>query len=168
MSSASDSEGERRKGKESKLAKEFRINSSGNPVNWDGENWVYYRKMMKIAFQKSLLLDIAEGKTKEQANWSTEEKDDFTKKQAKIQSLIMGSLTKRLSQLLIDIDSGTEMWSELSNIYEGKKNDATKAQKVYRLQGELHRTHLRANGDVRGHLYTIDLQMVDLLLRSLP
>ncbi|OWZ17094.1 LOW QUALITY PROTEIN: Copia type Polyprotein [Phytophthora megakarya] len=55
------------------------------------------------------------------------------------------------------------------------------AQKVYRLQGELHRTRLRANGD--SHLYKLfelkdrledlkspvnDLQMVDLMLRSLP
>ncbi|OWY98892.1 hypothetical protein PHMEG_00030217, partial [Phytophthora megakarya] len=72
---------------------------------------------------------------------------------------------------------------ELCSIYDGKTNSATKAQKVYRLNGELHRTHLRANGDVRSHLYKMfemmeqlkdleapvnNLQMVDILLRSLP
>ncbi|KAF4139274.1 Zinc knuckle [Phytophthora infestans] len=90
---------------------------------------------------------------------------------------------KRLLEQLMDQETGTDMWAELCKIYEGKNNDATKAQKVYRLQGELHRTHLRANGDVRGHLYAMfrirnelaelgsplsDLQMVDMLLRSLP
>ncbi|KAG3110204.1 hypothetical protein PI125_g10239 [Phytophthora idaei] len=57
------------------------------------------------------------------------------------------------------------------------------AQKVYRLQGEQHRTRLRTNGDLRSCLYTLfdiedeleglkapvnNLQMVDLMLRSLP
>ncbi|KAJ8546882.1 hypothetical protein ON010_g11353 [Phytophthora cinnamomi] len=131
MASSSDSDDDRRK---SKTDKKFRINSSGNPVNWDGENWPFYKKSMKIVFQKSLLEDIASGKVTADPNWSQEKKDEHTKKQAKIQMLIMGSLTTRLSQQLLDQDTGTAMWGELCKIYEGKNNDATKAQKVYRLQ----------------------------------
>ncbi|KAF4143354.1 hypothetical protein GN958_ATG07420, partial [Phytophthora infestans] len=87
-----------------------------------------------------------------------------------IQTLIMGSLKTTLDQQLMDQKNGMS-------------NDATKAQKVYRLQGELHRTHLRANSDVRAHLYTMfriknepselaapqnDLEMVDTLMWGLP
>ncbi|KAG3106767.1 hypothetical protein PI125_g13090 [Phytophthora idaei] len=179
MSSSSDSDDDRRK---SKKDKKFHINSSGNPVNWDGENWPFYKKTMVVAFQKSLLEQIAIGNVNEDDTWSQDLKDEHTKKQAKIKMLIMGSLTTRLAQQLMDQKNGTDMWAELCKIYEGKNNDATKAQKVYRLQGDLHRTHLRANGDVRAHLYTIfriknelaelgsplsDLQMVVTLLRSL-
>ncbi|KAF4140674.1 gag-polypeptide of LTR copia-type [Phytophthora infestans] len=138
---------------------------------------------MVVAFQKSLLEQIAVSSVTEDASWSQDQKDENAKKQAKIQMLILGSLTTRLAQQLMDQETGTDMWAELCKIYEGKNNDATKAQKVYRLQGELHRTHLRANGDVRGHLYGMfrirnelaelgsslsDLRMVDMLLRSLP
>ena len=67
--------------------------------------------------------------------------------------------------------------------YEGKSNDATRAQKVYRLQVDLHRNYLRSNGEVQGHLHALyriknelaelgspvnDLQLVDLMLRRLP
>ncbi|KAG3181191.1 hypothetical protein PC128_g15267 [Phytophthora cactorum] len=153
MSSSSDSDDNRRKSKKDK----FHINSHGNP--------------------------IAIGKVKEDVNWSQDEKDEHTKKQAKIQMLIMASLTTRLAQQLMDQKTGTDMWAELCKINEERNNDATKAQKAYRLQGKLHRNHLRTNGDVRGHLYAMfrikneleelgsplsDLQMVDMLLCSLP
>eukprot|EP00644_Phytophthora_capsici_P011248 jgi/Phyca11/16207/fgenesh1_pg.PHYCAscaffold_18_\ len=152
MPSSSDSDDDRRKGKKNK---EFHINSSGNPVHWDGENWPFYKKAMTVAFQRDLLEQIATGKVKEDDQWSQDEKDEHTKKQAKIQMLIMGSLKTTLAQQLMDQKNGTDMWAELCKTYEGRNNDATKAQKVYRLQGELHRTHLRANGDVRAHLYSM-------------
>ncbi|CAH0481203.1 unnamed protein product [Peronospora belbahrii] len=77
----------------------------------------------------------------------------------------------------------TEMWKELVSIYEGKNNPAMTAQKVYRLQCELHKTILRERDDVQSHLYKLfdiknrlkelespvnDLQMVNRMLRSLP
>ncbi|OWY93273.1 Multidrug resistance protein ABC transporter, partial [Phytophthora megakarya] len=103
--------------------------------------------------------------------------------QAKIQMLIIGLLTTRLAQNLMDQKNSTDMWAELCNVYEGRNNDATKALKVYRLHSEMHRTHLRANDSARERLYAMfrikneivelgsplsDLQMVDMLLRSLP
>ncbi|KAG3122084.1 hypothetical protein PI126_g24290, partial [Phytophthora idaei] len=130
MSSSSDSDDNRRKSKKDK----FHINSHGNTVHWDRENWPFYKKSMAVAFQKSVLEQIAIGKVKEDVNWSQDEKDEHTKKQAKIQMLIMASLTMRLAQPLMDQKTGTDMWAELCKIYEGRNNDATKAQKVYRLQ----------------------------------
>ncbi|OWZ04871.1 Multidrug resistance protein ABC transporter, partial [Phytophthora megakarya] len=159
MSSSSDSDDGRRS---SKRNKKFHINSSCNP---------------------HLLEQMAIGKVMEDASWSQDQKDEYTKKQAKIQMLIMGSLTTRLAQNLMDQKNGTDMWAELCKVYEGRNNDATKALKVYRLQSKLHRTHLRANGSAREHFNAMfriknelvelgsplsDLQMVVMLLRSLP
>ena len=68
-------------------------------------------------------------------------------------------------------------------MYEGKSTPAMTAQKVNRLQCELHKTHLCKEDDLRSHLYHMfdiknkladlgapvnDLQMVDKMLRSLP
>eukprot|EP00644_Phytophthora_capsici_P005946 jgi/Phyca11/13137/fgenesh1_pg.PHYCAscaffold_2_\ len=150
MPPSSDSEEGRRK-----KNKEFHINSSGNPVHWDGGTWPFYRKAMTVAFQRDLLEQIATGKVKEDNPWSQDEKDEHTKKQAKVQMLIMGSRKTTFTQQLMDQTNGTDIWAGLCKTYEGGNNDATKAQKVYRLQGELHRTHLRANGDMRGHLFTM-------------
>eukprot|EP00644_Phytophthora_capsici_P011087 jgi/Phyca11/110650/e_gw1.18.561.1 len=174
MSSSSDSDDKHKK-------KGFKIGSKGTPVRWDGEDWPFYKQSMMNAFEKSLLDGIVLDTETEGS--SVEEKNDFKKKQAKAKILIQGSLSMRLAKQVVSKKTGTEMWAELCSIYDGTSNSATKAQKVYRLNGELHRTHLRANGDVRSHLYKMfeimeqlkdleapvnDLQMVDILLRSLP
>ncbi|KAE8903830.1 hypothetical protein PF005_g11108 [Phytophthora fragariae] len=166
-----------------KKHKGFKIGSSGTPVNWNGDDWTFYKHAMLNAFEKSLLDEIATGAPTEDATWHQDKKDAFKKKQAKIKILIQGSLSMKLAKQVMSKKTGTEMWQELCTIYEGKKNPAMTAQKVYRLQGELHRTRLRTNGDVRNHLYKLfelkdrledlkspvnDLQMVDLMLRSLP
>ncbi|KAL0583742.1 hypothetical protein ABG067_006418 [Albugo candida] len=57
----------------------------------------------------------------------------------------------KLAKQVMMKSTDTEMWTELVSIYEGKTNPAMTAQKVYRLQGELHRTHLRGKGNVATH-----------------
>ncbi|POM62270.1 LOW QUALITY PROTEIN: Multidrug resistance protein ABC Superfamily [Phytophthora palmivora] len=99
--------------------------------------------------------------------------------ETEVKILIQGSLFMCLAKHVMSKKSGTEM---LCSIYDGKTNSATKAQKPYRLNGELHRIHLRTNRDIRSHLYKMfdikeqlkdleapvtGLQMIDLLLRSL-
>ncbi|GMF25211.1 unnamed protein product [Phytophthora fragariaefolia] len=138
-----------------KKHKGFKIGSSGTPVNWNGDDWTFYKHAMLNAFEKSLLDDIATGAATEDATWDQDEKDAFKKKQAKIKILIQGSLSMKLAKQVMSKKTGTEMWQELCTIYEGKKNPVMTAQKVYRLQGELHRTRLRTNGDVRSHLYKL-------------
>ena len=88
-----------------------------------------------------------------------------------------------LSKQVIMKSTGTNMRAELVSIYEGNTNPAMTARKVYRLQAELHRSHLREKGNVRSHLHKMfdirtqlanlnspvnDRQMGDLILRSLP
>ncbi|OWZ13842.1 hypothetical protein PHMEG_00012772 [Phytophthora megakarya] len=177
MSSSSDSDDGKFK------RKSFKIGSSGTPVRWNGEDWTFYKHAMMNAFEKSLLDEIALGKEVKDENWDDEKKGEFKKKQAKIKILIQGSLSMKLAKQVMMKETGTEMWAELVDIYEGKTNPAMTAQKVYRLQCELHKTHLRGKDDLRSHLYKLfdiknkladlgapvnDLQMVDKMLRSLP
>lgn len=122
MPSSSDSDDDRREGKKNM---EFHINSSGNSVQWDGENWPFYKKVMTVAFPRDLLMQISTSKVEEDDQWSQDEKDEHTKKQAKIKMLIMGSLKTTLAQQLMDQKNGTVMWAELCKTYE--------VQKVYRL-----------------------------------
>ena len=178
MYSSSDSEDGKRK-----RNKEIKLGSQGTPVNWNGEDWTFYKHAMLNAFEQNLLDEIAAGGVVEDASWDQAKKDKFKKRQAEVKILIQGSLSMKLAKQVMSKKTGTEMWHELCSIFEGKQNSAMIAQKVYRLQSELHRTHLRPNGDVRSHLYTLfdikdhledlnspvnDLQMVDMMLRSLP
>ncbi|GMF53554.1 unnamed protein product, partial [Phytophthora fragariaefolia] len=180
MSSSSDSVDSR---KSKSKRKGFKIGSSGTPVRWDGGDWTFYKHAMQNAFEKNLLDGIAKGDETEDTAWDDVKKGEFKKKQAEIKILIQGSLSMRLAKQVMLKSTGTEMWQELVTTYEGKSNPAMTAQKVYRLQSELHRTNLRGKDDVRGHLYKLfdiktqledlrapvnDLQMVDRMLRSLP
>ncbi|GMF53792.1 unnamed protein product [Phytophthora fragariaefolia] len=180
MSSSSDS-GDSRKSKSKR--KGFKIGSSGTPIRWDGEDCTFYKHAMQNAFEKNLLDGIAKGDETEDTAWDDVKKGEFKKKQAEIKILIQGSLSMRLAKQVMSKSTGTEMWQDLVTIYEGKSNPAKTAQKVYRLQRELHMTNLRGKDDVRGHLYTLfniktqledlgapvnDLQMVDRMLQSLP
>ncbi|GMF35188.1 unnamed protein product [Phytophthora fragariaefolia] len=125
MSSSSDSDD----GGKSKR-KGFKIGSSGTPVRWDGEDWTCYKHAMLNAFEKSLLDGIATGRETEDASWDEEKKGEFNKKQAKFKILIQGSLSMRLAKQVMTKPTGTEMWRELMDIYEGKSNPAMTAQSV--------------------------------------
>ncbi|GMF46166.1 unnamed protein product [Phytophthora fragariaefolia] len=125
MSSSSDSDD----GGKSKR-KGFKNGSSGTPVRWDGADWTFYKHARLNAFEKSLLDGIATGRETEDASWDEEKKGDFKKKQAKIKILIQGSLSMRLAKQVMTKPTGTEMWRELMDIYEGKSNPAMTAQSV--------------------------------------
>ncbi|KAJ8544544.1 hypothetical protein ON010_g11724 [Phytophthora cinnamomi] len=153
------------------------------PVRWDSEVWTFYKHAILNAFEKILLNGITTGSETEDASWDDEKKGDFKKKQTKIKIIIQGSLSMRLAKQVMAKPTGTEMWRELMDFYEGKSNPAMTAQKVYCLRYKLHKTNLRGKDDVRSHLYKLfdiknrladlgspvnDLQMVDRMLRSLP
>ena len=74
----------------------------------------------------------------------------------------------KLARQVMMKGTGTEMWSELVSIYEGKTNPDMTAQKVYSLQGELHRTHLRGNGNVRSHLPSFLILEINLRIQAFP
>ncbi|CAI5721706.1 unnamed protein product [Peronospora destructor] len=132
-------------------SKGFTIGSSGTPFRWDGEDWTFYKPAMLNAFKESLLDDIAKGHVVEDEDWDEDEKGKFKKKQAKIKILIQGSLSMRLAKQVMSKSTGMEIWKELVSIYEGKNNPAMTAQRLEELDSPVN-----------------DLQMVDMMLRSLP
>ena len=72
----------------------------------------------------------------------------------------------KLARQVMMKGTGTEMWSELVSIYEGKTNHDMTAQKVYSLQGELHRTHLL--GNVQIHLHKLLIIVINLRISARP
>ncbi|GMF42850.1 unnamed protein product [Phytophthora fragariaefolia] len=173
----------RRQQEEQEQAQGLQDRFVGNscPEGWRGLD--LYKHAMENAFEKNLLDGISKGDETEDTAWNDVKKGEFKKKQAEIKILIQGSLSMRLAKQVMSMSTSAEMWQELVTIYEGKSNPAMTAQKVYRLQRELHRTNLRGKDDVRGHLYKLfdiktqledlgapvkALQMVDRMLRSLP
>ncbi|KAG6610395.1 succinyl-CoA:3-ketoacid coenzyme A transferase [Phytophthora cinnamomi] len=125
------------------------------PVRWDSEVWTFYKHAILNAFEKILLYGITTGSETEDASWDDEKKGDFKKKQTKIKIIIQGSLSMRLAKQVMAKPTGTEMWRELMDFYEGKSNPAMTAQKVYCLRYKLHKTNLRGKDDVRSHLYKL-------------
>ena len=65
----------------------------------------------------------------------------------------------KLARQVMMKGTGTEMWSELVSIYEGKTNHDMTAQKVYSLQDKLHRTHLHGKGNVRSHFLILEINL---------
>ncbi|KAJ8537304.1 hypothetical protein ON010_g13293 [Phytophthora cinnamomi] len=99
------------------------------------------------------------------ASWDDEKEGEFKKKQTKIKILIQGSLSMRLAKQMVVKPTGTEMWRERMDIYEGKPNPAMMAQSVS--------LAMRTTQDESAGLADLgspvnDLQMVDRMLRSLP
>ncbi|POM78253.1 Multidrug resistance protein ABC Superfamily [Phytophthora palmivora] len=123
MSSSSDSDDGKAK------HKSFKKVRSGTLVRWNGEDWMFYKHAMMNAFKKILL---------DQIERDREVKDDSKDDEKK--EIMMKS-------------TGTEMWVEHVDNYEGKTNPATTAQEVYRLQCELHKTHMCGKDDLRSYRY---------------
>ena len=66
---------------------------------------------MMVEFQASLLHKVVSGDITVIDAWIQKQKIEYTKQQAKIQMMIVSSLSTRLTQQLMDKDTGTEMWS---------------------------------------------------------
>ncbi|KAG3014398.1 hypothetical protein PC121_g14428 [Phytophthora cactorum] len=114
---------------------------------------------------------------------SAEAKEEFQKKQLKIMRMIGTSVPPEVLQQIRDKETGSEMWAELCDLYEGKQNEAIKAYTIRRLENELWNTKLAPGRDANLHICMIfslktelgnlkhtvaDKTMVDLLLESLP
>jgi len=93
----------------SKMTDTVKINKHGQPVEWHGQSWVYYKGMMKIVFAEKEVLDYATG-TKTVAD--AKDQAEFNKIQVKIMQTIMASLSMELGQQVMGKKTGTEMWQQ--------------------------------------------------------
>ena len=83
MYSSSDSEDGKRK-----KHKGIKLGSQGTPVNWNGEDYLFYKHAMLNAFEQNLLDEIAAGGVVDDASWDQAKKDKFKKRQAEVKILI--------------------------------------------------------------------------------
>ncbi|GMF63085.1 unnamed protein product [Phytophthora fragariaefolia] len=149
--SSSDSE-------DDKKHKNLKIGSLDTPVNWNGDDWTFYmyKHAMLNAFEKSLLDEIATGKATEDVTWDQDKKDTFKKKHAKIKILIQGSLQEEPGHDGAEGVSPAERATQDSSACEWRREEPP--LQVVRDKDNLEDLKSPVN----------DLQMVDLMLRSLP
>ncbi|OWZ10851.1 Multidrug resistance protein ABC transporter [Phytophthora megakarya] len=137
--------------------------------------------MMNV-FKENDLKTIADG-TLTKAMLSTASAEDQEKFEIKIMRMIGTSVPPEVLQQIRDKETGSEMWAELYNLFEGKQNEAIKAYTIRRLENELWDKKLAPGGDANlplckmfsikselvGLQHTIqDSTTVDMLLESLP
>jgi hypothetical protein len=140
---------------------------------------------MLTVFEENGFKDIADGTLTEtmlQAA-SAEKKEEFKLKQVKIKRMVGTSVPPEILQQVSDKKTGSEMWAELCNLFEGKQSEATRAYTIRRLVSELWGMKLSPGVDANLHLckmfsirtelkdlkYNIDdLDLVEMMLESLP
>ena len=156
------------------------------PVQWNGQGWMHYKKVMLTAFQSDDtddLEDIATGKLTLDPAWTELKKKKFRKAQAKIQSMIMQSLSQEVAQQVLTIETGPDMWDYLCKFYEGRQNAritliterrlCQQLQQARYMPGSSLSSHIAYMFNIRQQLVALnkpvsDYLMIEWLLESLP
>ena len=68
---------------------------------------------------------------------TAEKQEEFKLKQVKNKRMIGTSVPPEVLQPISDKTTGSEMWTELCNLFQGKQTEATKAYMIRRLVIEL-------------------------------
>uniref|UniRef100_H3H193 Uncharacterized protein n=1 Tax=Phytophthora ramorum TaxID=164328 RepID=H3H193_PHYRM len=167
------------------MSKPMKYTNDGVPKNWDGKDWQTYKWAMLTVFEESNLEDIADGTmTAAMLQTSSAEKEEeFRLKQVKIKRMVGTSVPPEILQQISDKKTGSDMWAELCDLFEGKQSEATRAYTIRRLVSELWQMKLSPGEDANLHLckmfsvrteltnlkYNIeDMDMVEMMLESLP
>uniref|UniRef100_H3GP40 Integrase catalytic domain-containing protein n=1 Tax=Phytophthora ramorum TaxID=164328 RepID=H3GP40_PHYRM len=165
------------------MAKPLKYTAEEIPKNWDGRDWQTYKWAMKTVFQEKKLIEIVEGSMVKSGLSTAEKKEEFDAKQTQIMRMVGTSVPPDTLHQIRDKTTGTEMWSALCELYEGKANKTAMALRVRSLRNDLWSTKLSPGGDVNKHLskmfnlraelaslqYTVeDIDMVEMLLESVP
>ncbi|GMF44617.1 unnamed protein product [Phytophthora fragariaefolia] len=161
----------------------MKYTNEGVPKNWNGKDWQTYKWAMMNVFKENKDIAVGDLTKAMLASANAEKQEEFEVKQLKIMRLIGTSVPPDVLQQIRDKETGSEMWTELCNLYEGKQNEAIQAYTIRRLENELWNVKLATGGDANLHLCKMfnlktelrDLQhtiadntMVDMLLKSLP
>ncbi|POM72022.1 LOW QUALITY PROTEIN: Multidrug resistance protein ABC Superfamily [Phytophthora palmivora] len=152
--------------------KPMEYTSDGVPKNWDGKDWTTYKWAKLTVFEENDLKGIAVGTiTKAMLQAATAEmQKEFKHKQIKIKRMIGDKAT------------GSEMWTELCDLFEGKVKPQelirfvawyTELWQMKLMPGEDANLHLCKMFKVRTELmnlnYNIEnMDMIEMLLENLP
>jgi hypothetical protein len=166
-----------------KMSSKVELTKNGRPVNWHGQCWTYYKRMMEFAFADKDVLDYATGKETLASGADDAAKKKFADAQMKVEHLIMASLSMELGQQVMNKANGAVMWKYLEDTYEGKTNSATRTNQEIILFNRLQSTKCKPSWDVQQHvnnMFLLKAQLAalnadvrdpiftSLLIRSLP
>ncbi|KAE8995709.1 hypothetical protein PR003_g20217 [Phytophthora rubi] len=80
-----------------KMSSKVELNKNGRPVNWHGQCWTYYKRMMEFGFADKDVLEYATGKETLASSADDAAKKKFADAQMKVEHLIMASVTGLVS-----------------------------------------------------------------------
>ncbi|POM58229.1 Hypothetical protein PHPALM_37155 [Phytophthora palmivora] len=135
------------------------LRSKGFPVNWNGDNWEYYKALMVSCFEEKDLEKIATEELNCDEHADEKERLEWKQKQAQIKRMVLVSVSTALAQRVMKKKTGTDMWKTLLEYYEAPSNQVLAVHKQRQLLHKL--WHTRA---AKVH----DVDMVDAMLNSLP
>ncbi|RLN14257.1 hypothetical protein BBI17_004740 [Phytophthora kernoviae] len=113
------------------------LSSKGVPINWNGENWEYYKALMVSCFEEKDLENIASGEKVLNDEANKKVRLEWKQKQAQIKRMILGPVSLALAQRVMKMSSGTEMWKSLLEYYEAPSNQILAVHKQSQLLHKL-------------------------------
>ncbi|KAG2502613.1 hypothetical protein JM16_009733 [Phytophthora kernoviae] len=113
------------------------LSSKGIPINWNDENWEYYKALMVSCFEEKDLENIASGEKVLGDEADEKVRLEWKQKQAQIRRIILGSVSLALAQRVMKMSSGTEMWISLLEYYEAPSNQILAVHKQSQLLHKL-------------------------------
>ncbi|KAG2990305.1 hypothetical protein PC121_g21646 [Phytophthora cactorum] len=165
------------------MATTVELNKNGCPVNWQGQCWTYYKRMMEFSVADKEVLEYAKGEVTLASGASDVDTKMFNNTQMKVDHIIMALLSMELGQQVMIKANGTEMWKYLEDTYEVKTNAATRTNQEIILFNKLQTATCKPGWDVRQHangMFIIKAQLaalnadvrdpifINMLMRSLP
>eukprot|EP00644_Phytophthora_capsici_P011609 jgi/Phyca11/21031/fgenesh1_pg.PHYCAscaffold_79_\ len=141
-----------------------------------------YLECYEVKQSETDLDDIIDGTIAPGPKWASEQLAVYSRQNKLLAKIISTSLSCTLSRQVMDIKSGSEMWSYLSKRFEGRENATTTLFTQRTLRQKLDLASCRPGADVENHLnYMMSLReqltalkadvgdawMVDLMVRSM-
>ncbi|DAZ97834.1 TPA: hypothetical protein N0F65_002504 [Lagenidium giganteum] len=115
----------------------MKFTSEGVPIQWDGTDWLWYKRVMLNVFKEQELLEIVESKLKLNDCVTDEEKALFKKNGFKARRLIFTSLSPDLMHQVDEYESAPEIWMALKEIHESTSINSVKKFRHNELRSEL-------------------------------
>jgi hypothetical protein len=167
--------------KEYKEAKDVKI--EGLLTNRDGKDFRKYKWTMTTIFREYGLYDIVQRKLTREKLQTAEGLIAFDRKECTIMRLIGTTIPTEKLQQIDHLESGTEMWEALCEIYEKRADPTIRESVILKKSDELRALKCASERDVEVHLSSMfrlrtelasygyevnDINMKAMMLESLP
>jgi transposase InsO family protein len=150
----------------------------GEEIDWRQRKW-----LLRTTFRGHGILDIAEGRLTRDQLSTAEGAMAFDRQQCKIQRLVAMAIPPHRLQQVDHLETGTEMWAAVNEIYERRMDPMIRESVILRKSEELRDLKCSPTSDVNIHLSKMfrirselrsygyeanDINMKQMMLDSLP